>query len=184
MSSSESLPNLQASIEQLIADAVRQARADGSDGDAALRMVLQETLTDLEAQQTAMVTTIDRLRTALAVPVAQESVATNAAAATIAPDPVPTVATPTVQTQDDRGAHELDVIAHGALLANASGLQAFLRTMPAVSSVQTRQFVNGELRLHAEMTAALDRNALNTWLGENGGKVLTVTDTVVELSFG
>lgn len=183
MSSSESLPNLQASIEQLITDAVRQARAEGSDGDAALHVVLQETLTDLETQQTAMAATIDRLRTALAVPVAQAPVPTNVVATT-APEPVPTVATPTVQTQDDRGAHELDVIAHGASLANASGLQAFLRTMPTVSSVQTRQFVNGELRLHAEMTAALDRNALNTWLGENGGKVLTVTDAVVEMSFG
>ncbi|MCA9834556.1 MAG: hypothetical protein KC435_11440 [Thermomicrobiales bacterium] len=180
MSSSESLPNLHASIQQLIADAVRQTRSSGD--DSALHGVLQETLTDLESQQTAMAVTIERLRAALAAQDAPK--ATPADEPPLSIETVPTVETPTVLATDDRGAHELDVIAHGASLANASGLQAFLREMPAVDAVQTRQFVNGELRLHAEMKSALDRAALGAWLDANEGKILTVTDTVVEMSFG
>lgn len=188
MSSSESIPNpasLQASIEQLIADAVRQSSSAASPENNALRAVLEATLTDIEAQQAALATTAERLRTAL-VPAdtntATESVTMSPSIATSVdgdseePDAPAAIA-------ENAGPHTLDVIAHGATLAAASGLQSLLRTMPAVGSVQTRQFVHGELRLLVEMTSNLDSESLEAWLTDNDGRLASATSAVVEIRF-
>ena len=182
MPSSESLPNLHDSIEQLIANAVEQARATSTAQAAACRAAIEETLIELEAQQAALARSIERLRAALAVEAAS---ADDSAASAPAPASAETETDdiPTNTPTPIAAARELDVIAHGASLAHAAGLQQLLRALPSVDAVQTRQFVNGELRLQTVVRGAVDREGLTTWLAANGGDLLTVSDSVVEIVF-
>ena len=96
------------------------------------------------------------------------------------PVPVEVSATPA----QDRGPHELDVIAHGANFGKAQGLQQFLRGRDEVDGAQTREFVNGELRLHLSLSSGLDMTALGDWLTAHGGELVTSTDSVIEIRFG
>lgn len=165
--------DLRASIEQLIATTMQQSRTNH---DQRLTALLEETLRELETQQTALATMAERIRVAL---IETES--------PIEPEVVPAIPVPAswsvVTPNAILDADELDVIAHGATLSHASGLQALLRGMSEVTELQTRQFVNGELRLHAAMAASLDTQALSTWLEANNGAIITLADDVIEISF-
>lgn len=176
MSSSDPLfvaADLRASIEQLIATAMQQSRTNH---DQRLTALLEETLRELETQQSALATMAERIRVALSEP----EPAANPAPAPAIPVPAsPSRVTPNAVLK----ANEVDVIAHGATLSHASGLQSLLRGMPEVTELQTRQFVNGELRLHAAMAASLDTQALRTWLETNNGTITTLADDVIEITF-
>lgn len=180
MSSPDPLPvpaDLQASIEQLIASAVQGSHARYDDR---LARVLRQTLADIESQQAALAAMADRIRTAL-----DDDGTPDPVDAEPETDPAIDVPTPAAEhpEQAERDPHELDVIAHGTTLAQASGLQLLLRGMSEVADLQTRQFVNGELRLHATMAKAIDAPALRTWLDAHHGMITTFADDVIEIGF-
>lgn len=194
MSASESLPgvsSLHQSIEQLIAETVKQSQTTHEAERQKLTAALSGALSDIEQGQQALSRAAETLRAALgddeesiAIAPAAEAVdePANDESAPEAAQPAPVEVSPTPAT--DRGPHELDVIAHGASIGNASGLQSLLRGRPEVESAQTREFVNGELRLHLALTSGLDTDALGTWLGEHSGELVTSTDSVIEIRFG
>lgn len=194
MSASERSPltsQVHQSIEQLIAETVRQSQSAHVREREALVAGVKQALAEIESSQLALERAATALRSALGDPTAaapetrggevDEAVAPNDT--DLATEETTTPADSMTAELQDRGPHELDVIAHGASIARASGLQALLRGREEVRSVQTREFVNGELRLHTDLHSALNMAALHTWLKENGGRVSTTTDAVVEISF-
>lgn len=190
MSGSESSPltsQVHQSIEQLIADTVRRSQAEQSAEQEQLRTALKQALTELEAGKTALDRAITALRSALGEPETEAAAIEMPIAAPVTEKPVPMPepdAAPTIsETAPERGAHELDIVAHGATIHRATGLQSFVRSLSAADAVQTREFVNGELRLHAQMNTGLDMKALSRWLQDNSGVVTTANDHVIEIRF-
>ncbi|MCO5216248.1 MAG: hypothetical protein M9953_01610 [Thermomicrobiales bacterium] len=178
MSSSDPLhvaADLRASIEQLIATAMQQSRTNH---DQQLTALLKETLRELETQQSALAVMAERIRVALSESEVEPTAESEPASAI----PIP-AATSIIAPNAILEASEVDVIAHGATLSHASGLQSLLRGMTEVTELQTRQFVNGELRLHAAMAASLDTQALSSWLEANNGTIITLADDVIEIAF-
>lgn len=199
MSASESSPittDLQESIEQLVAETVRRSQVDHDEESKRLRAALQEALNEVEAGQAAMNKAADLLRTALQAPapVTGSAEANDSATATVdspsddetevsqtpqaAESPAPSTETP------ETGPHEMDVVAHDVTIGIASSLQTWLRERPEVVSAQTREFVNGELRLKLDLSSALDMTTFSEWIAEHKGRIATSTSSVVELRFG
>lgn len=208
MSASESSPltsRVHQSLEQLIAETVRQSTELHEREGENLKAAMRSALAEIETSRLAMDRAAETLRAALgdepaSAPVSPaiepETEVSAPVEHTLVESTTPTVqddvqqpaepspeSAQTVAQSENRGPHELDIIAHGATITRAAGLQSLLRAADEVSSVQTRQFVNGELRLHAEMTRTIDLEALTTWLNENGGRVATTTDRVIEIHF-
>lgn len=196
MSASQSAPatsDLHDSIDQVLAEAEKRGRAAADADLHHLTTALQTALDDIVSSQQALARTADALRTALGIhpttPVNEEL--TDAAIEVAGDrDPVnkedPAVfedVEPNSVALPDRGEHELDVIAHHASIGTASGLQAMLRARSEVKSAQTREFVNGELRLQLHLRNGLDISALSAWLSENAGALVTQTDSVIEIRF-
>ena len=196
MSASESSPlaaHLQESIELLVAETVRRSHTTQEEEQQKLREAVAQALIDIEAGQAAMNRAATNLRAALEATVTEdvsEDVSTSPSSdghipitdsiahATPEPEAEP------IATRQEVGAHGLDVIAHDVAIGMATNLQALLRVRPEVRSAQTREFVNGELRLHLEMESGLDTAALAAWLAEHNGRIATQTDSVIEIRFG
>ncbi len=188
MSASESAPTaseLHKSIDQLISEAERQARAAVDAEKELLTSAMQAALSEIEASKDALERAASTLRTALSEQPAKPAATTDidSAASIKEETPQPSTQAPAIVPVTDRGAHELDVIAHHANISSASGLQSMLRAQPEVTSAQTREFVNGELRLQVSLTNGLDMMAFNAWLAEHGGELVTSTDSVIEVRF-
>lgn len=194
MSASQSSPlaaNLQESIEHLIAETVRRSQTSHEEERQQLREALQAALTEVEAGQAAMERAALTLRSAL------EASPASAAPAIIpdglitdeeteSPDsvePGEPAALPDV-VESETGPHEIDIIAHDVTIGIATGLQSMLRSRAEVKSAQTREFVNGELRLRLEMDTKLDVDALTEWIAQHKGRITAQTDSVIELRFG
>jgi hypothetical protein len=78
----------------------------------------------------------------------------------------------------------MDVLAHGVPSARiAISLQKMLRGLDVVSSVEAREFADGELRLAVTATDTLPVDALSIWLTDNHGELTSTGDTVTEISF-
>lgn len=192
MSASESSPivaNLHESIEHLIAETVRQSHVSHEEEKQALRDALQSVLGDIEASQLAMQRAADRLRAVIDAPAPETSapVPTSEPVAdepATTPEDTETATEQPAQTPVVAGPHELDVIAHDVSISIASGLQSLLRARPEVTSAQTREFVNGELRLKLDMASGLDMAELEQWIGTHNGRITAQTDSVLELRFG
>lgn len=200
MSASESASgaaNLHKSIEQLIAQTVRQTQATNEAEKQQLTVALNSALAEIEASQLSLNRAAELLRSALGTNASEIGKVSNdeAEVAELSPSPAPEPEVvpaavvkpdvgPTAAPTDDRGPHEMDVIAHNANIAIASGLQSWLRGREEVANAQTREFVGGELRLHLEMTNGIEMPALEKWLGDNGGQIVTNTDKVIEVRFG
>lgn len=196
MSASESSPlpqDLQESIEQLIAETVRRSKTGHEEELQHLRGALKAALDEVEASQAALERAAATLRTAIAAPAdVQPDAAPDAEVDQVvgeAPEPTEAEAAepePDGQEQpaDVAGPHELDVIAHDVQMDIATGLQTMLRGRPEVKSAQTRQFVNGELRLKLQMESSLDLPTVQEWVAERNGRIGTHTAAVLELQFG
>jgi len=65
----------------------------------------------------------------------------------------------------------------------AIALQKMLRGLGAVTSVNAREFANGELRLAVSTTGPLPEEALTAWLADNAGELTSATETVTEVTF-
>ena len=192
MSASQSAPaasDLHDSIDQLLAEAEKRGRAAADADLYHLTTALQTALDDIVNSQQVLARTADVLRTALGInPTAPVTAAVIEAA--VVPDPtikeeIPGFGDgePDPKPVPERGDHEMDVIAHHASIGTASGLQAMLRARSEVKSAQTREFVNGELRLQLHLRNSLDIGALNAWLSEHTGALVTQTDSVIEIRF-
>lgn len=189
MSASETVPtasNLHNSIEQLIAETVRQSQSTHEEEKQKLINALATALGEIETGQQALNRAADALRAALGQEIEAESTA-----ATVEIEPPSNEETPdeapmeaTEPTSSNRGPHDLNVIAHDASIGNARDLQELLRGQPEVTRAQTREFVNGELRLQLALSSALDMAALDGWLSKHDGMVVTSTDSVIEIRFG
>lgn len=77
----------------------------------------------------------------------------------------------------------LTVLAHNVPNAKvAVALQKMLRGLDVVTSVDTREFANGELRLAVIATDALPQDALEAWVAEHGGKAFHASPAVLEIT--
>lgn len=191
MSASEPSPlaaNLQESIEHLVAETVRRSQTDLEVEQQKLRVALQQALAEIQSGQAAMNRAADVLQAALDTQVVtpitpdgavEEVTEDSVVAESVEPTPVEAVVAEPVA-----GPHELDVIAHDVSIGTATGLQSMLRGREEVTSAQTREFVNGELRLKLEMNSALGMSSFKEWVAEHGGRVATQTNSVIELRFG
>lgn len=194
MSASESAPvasSLHQSIEQLIAESLKQSESLHEAEKQRLTAALYTALGEIEAGQQALAHAAAALRAAL-----DGEKETSDEAPVVENEPEPAIEEPMPPAEEpvpvevsatpakDRGPHELDVIAHGANFGNAQGLQQFLRGRDEVEGAQTREFVNGELRLHLSLSSGLDMTALGNWLTAQGGELVTATDSVIEIRFG
>lgn len=188
--------NLHKSIEQLIAETVRQSQSNHEAEKLRLSEALKNALVDIEASQASLTKAAGTLREALGEQpatiaevetVTEEVAETSPEAAPQLEVVQPAVATPEVgptsAPADDRGPHEMDVIAHNVTIANATGLQSWLRGRDEVANAQIREFVAGELRLHLDLTSGLEMTAFKQWLGEHAGDIVTSTDKVLEIRF-
>lgn len=187
MSAPESSPlvaDLQESIEHLIVETVRRSQTGQDEENQTLRAALQTALADIEQGQKAIAKAADTLRSALGEGEPTRVVA--AAAVEAIPPTVTEVPAPVVETNtiSGNGPHDLDVIAHDVTIGIATSLQSLLRERPEVADAQTREFVNGELRLQLRMSSGLDTQVLNDWIGQHGGRITTQTPSVLELRFG
>lgn len=82
------------------------------------------------------------------------------------------------------GPRSIDVLAHGVPSARvAISLQKVLRDLDVVSSVEAREFANGELRLAVQATDALPQATLESWLADNNGELTGSGATVTEITF-
>lgn len=191
MSASESSPfaaNLHESIEQLVAETVRQSQTTHEEEQQRLRNALESALTEIESGQAALHRAAETLRAALISPVTEVPSTQVLDDSTTDPPSPGAIAVPEtaaiVAVDSTPGPHELDVIAHNVTISIATGLQSMLRERPEVASAQTREFVNGELRLKLEMKTSLDIDALKTWITDHNGQITTHTESVIELRFG
>ncbi len=188
MSASESVPaalDLHNSIDQVIAEAEKRGRAAAEAETLQLTSALQAALEEIETSQQALSRAATALRAALGT-AADEVPAPGVAelAPLIKEEPAaPEGETAESNPMPDRGEHEMDVIAHHASIGTASGLQTMLRSRPEVKSAQTREFVNGELRLQVCLRSDLDMAAFKSWLHEQNGTLVTTTDSVIETRF-
>ncbi len=193
MPDSESAPSittLHQTIEQLIAENRKQSDAVHQAEKQRLTAALSTALEEIEASQQALARAAETIRAALeekgeeisAAP-AEEPAPTPADNEPMPPaeEPVPVEVSTTLA--EERGPHELDVVAHAASIDNAKQLQTLLRERPEVESAQTREFVNGELRLHLSLKSGLDMSALGDWLAAHSGELVTVTAAVIEIRF-
>lgn len=181
--------NLQATIEQLIAETVRRSQTDQDAEKVRLKAAMKVAATEIETAQSAMNRALNALHDALNEKTHDETVievplveAHHAAT----PDPEPEATTEpaaAAEPVEELGPHRLDLIAHDVTISVASGLQSLLRGRPEVKSAQTREFVNGELRLDLEMTSGLDMEAFTAWIEQHGGRIATQTPSVIELRF-
>ena len=197
MSASESpsgATNLHASIEQLIAETVRQSRSGQEAEKQKLTGALKSALAEVESSQQALGRAAATLRDALgaegtpALDVASVEVTTPSPAPEshldiVHPVAEPLEAGPTSTPASDRGPHEMDVIAHNVNITQATGLQSWLRGREEVTNAQIREFVAGELRLHLELGTGLQMDAFKQWLGDHHGEIVTSTDKVLEIRF-
>ena len=192
MSASESSPlaaNLQESIEHLIAETVRRSQSTHEDEQKKLRDVLQGALTEIEAGQAAMSRAASIIQSALETSVTESPSADGEVKDILAENPEPTkvvetVAIPEAVPAPEIGPHSLDVVAHDVSIGIATSLQSMLRDRQEVKSAQTREFVNGELRLHLEMKSGLEMTSFNEWVTAQGGRITSRTASVIELRFG
>ena len=91
----------------------------------------------------------------------------------------------TPQAPTTHGDRSIDVLAHGVPNARvAISLQKMLREMDVVSSVEAREFANGELRLAIQAKDSLPEIDLAAWLANNNGELMSVSASVMELTFG
>lgn len=184
--------NLHQSIEQLIAETVRQSQSTHEAEQQRLAEALKSALAEIESGQQALNRAAGMLRNALGVAtseaqnpeIVEESPEPTPQSEAVQPIAAPAEVVPTSEPTNDRGQHELDVIAHNANITNATGLQSWLRGREEVSTVQIREFVNGELRLHLDLGTGLEMTAFKTWLSEHAGSIVTSTDNVIEIRFG
>lgn len=189
MSATESSPatsGLQESIEQLIAETVRRSQSEHEEETQRLRDALRTALSDIEAGHASLTRAAETLRVVLGDAPALEPVAESSEdIEPETPAPVDVVPVePIATTEAEVGPHELDVIAHDVTIGIATSLQSLLRGRPEVNSAQTREFVNGELRLKLEMKSSLNMTVVNEWIANHGGRVNTSTASVLELRFG
>lgn len=197
MSASESSPlssDLHQSIEQLIAETVRRSQ-NGHEAEvqrlkAALLVASEEIETARSAMDRALSTLHTALETGETATVTAVSPAESAGNDEVQVSPEsPTIVSETTEAAateagSDVGPHTLDLIAHDVTIGIATGLQSMLRAQPEVNTAQTREFVNGELRLNLDMRSELNHAALQEWIGTHGGRVATRTASVLELRFG
>lgn len=194
MSASESSPlsaNLQESIGQLIADAVRQSQADNLGDNQELKAAMAIALEEIAASKAALNRAEEVLRNALGT--GEPEVTAEAEPApvdeVVEEVPAPSEAateqsTAVVSESAEANPHELDIIAHRVDIDTAMNLQSMLRGRPEVTSAQTREFANGELRLHLSMGSRMDMAAFTEWVEGRKGTFGTQTDSVIELDFG
>lgn len=78
----------------------------------------------------------------------------------------------------------IEILAHNVpSAATAIGLQQMLRELDMISRVDTREFADGELRLHLETTAAIPDESFTEWLAHNSGSLVSRNAKAIELSF-
>ena len=98
--------------------------------------------------------------------------------------PPETVEEAATESTEPAGPRDMDVLAHGVPSARiAISLQKMLRGLDVVSSVEAREFADGELRLAVTATDTLPVDALSIWLTDNHGELTSTGDTVTEISF-
>lgn len=188
MSASESSPltsNLQESIEHLIAETVRNSQSSHEEEKQQLRVALQTALAEIEAGQASLNRAADTIRAALGTPAtvsATIDVADDVVDEAPAPPEVIAVEPPKVLPAEI-GPHQMDVIAHDVTIGIASSLQSLLRERPEVTNAQTREFVNGELRLKLDLASGLDMSVLDEWIAAHSGRITSSTASVLELRF-
>lgn len=181
--------NLQATIEQLIAETVRRSQTDQDAEKVRLKAAMKVAATEIETAQSAMNRALNALHGALNEKSHDETVIEVPlveAHHTVTTDAEPEAITEpaaAAEPVEELGPHRLDLIAHDVTISVASGLQSLLRGRPEVKSAQTREFVNGELRLDLEMTSGLDMKAFTAWIEQHGGRIATHTPSVIELRF-
>jgi uncharacterized phage infection (PIP) family protein YhgE len=193
MSASDSAPvttSLHQSIEQLIAESLKQSQSLHEAEKQRLTAALSAALGDIEAGQQAFARAAETIRAALngEEEAAPETTVEEPVTEPVNDEPMPPAEEPvpvevSANPASDRGPHELDVIAHGASIDNAIQLQTLLRERPQVTSAQTREFVNGELRLHLSLESGMDLAALGDWLAAHSGQLVTSSDSVIEIRF-
>lgn len=188
MSASETTPatsDLHTTIDQLIAEKVQQWRVSSDAEKQHLTSAMQSALDEIEASQQALNRAATTLRAAMGTaPAVSPPESDVDAVPVIKEEPIPLAEeTPASDPSTYRGEHELDVIAHHASIGNASGLQSMLRARSEVKSAQTREFVNGELRLQLSLRNGLDMAAFSAWLDQHNGTLVTSTDSVIEIRF-
>jgi len=84
----------------------------------------------------------------------------------------------------DNGPGIIDVIAHGVpSAATAIGLQKMLQELDTVSSVEAREFADGELRLQVNCTGPFPEQPLADWLSQNSGSLVSRNGASIELTF-
>lgn len=181
--------NLQATIEQLIAETVRRSQTDQDAEKVRLKAAMKVAATEIESAQSAMTRALNALHSALNDKSSDETVIevplvephhTAVALPEVTPEPEDVTVDEPVE---EIGPHRLDLIAHDVTIGVATSLQSLLRSRPEVKTAQTREFVNGELRLDLEMTSGLDMEAFTAWIGQHGGRIATQTPSVIELRF-
>lgn len=125
---------------------------------------------------------------AAAVPV-EDSAGDEAAPATPAIEPTPETAPTTPESAqgppaEPAGPRTIQVLAHRVPNAKtAVALQAMLRDLDGIESVEAREFANGELRLAISATVPLPADILAAWLSANDGELTGTTDSVTEVTF-
>lgn len=78
----------------------------------------------------------------------------------------------------------IEILAHGVpSAATAIGLQQMLRNVDVISRVDTREFADGELRLHLECTGEIPDETFTEWLAHNSGSLVSRNPKAIELSF-
>ena len=78
----------------------------------------------------------------------------------------------------------IEILAHNVpSAATAIGLQQMLREVDVISRVDTREFADGELRLHLECTGAIPDETFTAWLARNSGSLISRNAKAIELSF-
>lgn len=82
------------------------------------------------------------------------------------------------------GPSSIEVLAHNVpSAATAIGLQQMLRELDVITRVDTREFADGELRLHLEITGAIPDDTFSDWLARNSGSLVSRNAKAIELSF-
>ncbi|HEV2073103.1 MAG TPA: hypothetical protein VGR29_05615, partial [Thermomicrobiales bacterium] len=115
-------------------------------------------------------------------PPAEEPAQETTEITTVEDAPPPDVA-PEITPEEPapEGSRGIDLLAHGVPNARvAISLQKMLRELDVVSSVEAREFANGELRLAIQASDALPEAALVAWLGDNNGELTSKSSSVTE----
>ncbi|HWV22763.1 MAG TPA: hypothetical protein VNZ58_01115 [Thermomicrobiales bacterium] len=91
---------------------------------------------------------------------------------------------PAIEEPKASAPRTIQILAHQVPNAKtAIALQKMLRGIDIVTSVDAREFANGELRLAVTATGPLPEDTLTAWLTDNAGELTSSTETVVEVTF-